>query len=109
MKVKVKVKIKAKVKIKVKALLISLLKLLSLYNFIIFIFSSIKRFNKRYKFFSYILAFVKFILNLIFLNLINNNIIFIFIKKKTRKRFYYFNLTMNYIKEKKNKKKIKRK
>ena len=72
----------AEVEEKVKALLISLLKFSSSYDFIIFIFSSVKGFDKRYKSFGHTLAFVKFILDLIFLNLINDNIIFILIKKK---------------------------
>ena len=80
-------KVKAKVKMaeaekKVKASLMSLLKFPSLYDFIIFIFSLVKRFDKRCKSFGHILVFVKFILDLVFLNLINDDIIFILIKKK---------------------------
>jgi len=72
----------AKAEEKVKASLMSLLKFLSSYDFIIFIFSLVKRFDKRCKSFDYTLAFVKFILDLVFLNLINDDVMFILIKKK---------------------------
>jgi len=94
-KVKVKIEVKkeviaevkaeieiAKAEEKVKASLMNLFKFSFSYDFIIFIFSSVKGFDKRCKFFDHTLAFVKFILDLVFLNLINDDVMFILIKKK---------------------------
>ncbi len=85
----VKAEAMAEAEEKVKASLMSLLKFSSSYDFIIFIFSSVKGFDKRYKSFGHTLAFVKFILDLVFLNLINDDVMFILIKKNKKKNLLF--------------------